>query len=63
MHASASNGLALSPLNGAGALFVLVSLVFEFNFAAFVLEVFWLVISAIRLWRAFQTNRKPGKFA
>ena len=59
----ASERPAFSLLNGAGALFVLVSLIFEFNFAAFVLELFWLVISAIGLWRAFRTKRKSGKFA
>ena len=59
----ASEGLAFSLLNGAGALFVLVSLVFEFNFAAFVLELFWLVISVIGLWRACRARRKPGEFA
>ena len=59
----ASEGLAFSLLNGAGAFFVLVSLVFEFNFAAFVLELFWLVISIIGLWRALRTRRKAGKFA
>ena len=59
----ASEGLAFSLLNGAGALFVLVSLVFEFNFAAFVLELVWLVISVVGLWRACRTRRKPGRFA
>jgi len=38
-------------LNGLGAALVMVSLLFEFNLGAFVLECFWLVISAIGLIR------------
>ena len=38
-------------LNGAGAALVMISLLFEFNLGAFVLECFWLVISIIGLAR------------
>lgn len=36
---------AYSVLNAAGAAMILVSLVFDFNLAAFVVEFFWLLIS------------------
>ncbi len=40
-----SNQLSFSLLNAAGASSVLVSLYFSFNFPAFVVEFFWLLIS------------------
>lgn len=39
-------------LNGAGALLILFSLTHTFNAASFVIELFWLAISAIGLVRA-----------
>jgi hypothetical protein len=38
-----------SVLNAAGALLVIVSLIFKFNLSAFIVEVFWLVISLFGL--------------
>lgn len=43
--------IAWPVLNGAGAALVMLSLLFEFNLAAFVLECFWLVISVVGLVR------------
>jgi hypothetical protein len=40
-----SEQFAYSLLNAAGALLILVSLYFAFNFPAFVVEFFWLLIS------------------
>jgi len=39
-------------LNGIGALFILFSLYYSFNPASFVIEMFWLAISAVGLVRA-----------
>jgi hypothetical protein len=40
-----SNSLLYSLLNAAGAGLILVSLIFRFNLAAFLIECFWLLIS------------------
>lgn len=43
-----------SLLNAVGAVFILISLMFDFNLSSFVIEVFWLVISVyaiVRRWR------------
>ena len=41
-----------SLMNGFGAAFVLVSLYSDFNLSAAVIQVFWLVISGVGLYRA-----------
>jgi hypothetical protein len=43
-----------SAINGAGALLIMISLLFTFNLASFVIEVFWLLISAFGLWKAWR---------
>ncbi len=53
-----SGRVPYSALNGLGALLVLISLWFEFNLAAFVLELAWCVISAYGVFRAV-TNPVP----
>jgi hypothetical protein len=50
-RASAENPW-FSVVNAAGSAMVLVSLYFEFNAAAAVIEVFWLVVSLYGLWRS-----------
>ncbi len=54
-----SESLSYSLLNGVGALLVLISLIYSFNLAALILEVFWLGISLIGVWRYFK-KRKPA---
>ena len=51
-----------SALNGVGALLVLISLWYEFNLAAFVLELAWCLISAWGLYRTLVAARTadPG---
>jgi len=41
-------------LNGAGSILIMVSLTVAFNFAAFAIEVFWLLISAMGLWKTLR---------
>lgn len=48
-------------LNGLGALFILFSLYHTFNAASFVIEMFWLAISAVGLARALFFRRDPAK--
>lgn len=40
-------------LNLVGALMILTSLMFTFNFSSFVIEIFWIAISIIGLIRAY----------
>lgn len=53
--------LSYSVLNGAGAAMILFSLWFEFNLAAFVMEAFWLLISAFGLKRAWTLRDQHGR--
>ena len=47
-----SSAPAYSLLNALGALLVIVSLVFDFNLAAFLMEAFWFLISLFGLFRS-----------
>jgi hypothetical protein len=47
-----STSLHYSLLNGVGAGLVILSLVFDFNLSAFVIEAFWLAISLVGIVRA-----------
>jgi hypothetical protein len=64
-----SSSLSFSLLNAAGSLLIILSLIFKFNVSAFLIEVFWFLISLIGLtkwWlressyglRTRQTNEK-----
>jgi hypothetical protein len=44
-----SSSLSFSLLNAAGSLLIMLSLVFKFNVSAFLIEVFWFLISLIGL--------------
>jgi hypothetical protein len=46
-----SDDLRFSLLNGVGAICILISLIFEYNLSAFLIEVFWLLISLLGLFR------------
>ena len=46
-----------SATNGLGALLVLVSLIYEFNLSAFIIEAFWLLISIYGVVRYFSRRR------
>ena len=47
-------------LNAGGALLIIVSLIFAFNLSAFVVEVFWFLISLLGLSRSL-TSRKDSQ--
>jgi hypothetical protein len=49
-----------SLLNAAGALLIIVSLVFKFNLSAFIVEAFWFLISLLGLSRSL-VARKHSK--
>ena len=55
-----SASLNYSLLNGVGALLIIYSLVYNFNFPAFVVEVFWVLISMVGIVRFF-LPKQPEK--
>ena len=54
-----------SVLNAAGALLIIVSLTFKFNLSAFIVEVFWLLISLFGLTKSLlsrgDSQRSSGR--
>ena len=52
-----SKTLTYSLLNAIGASLVVVSLLFKFNPAAFIVEVFWILISLFGIIRALRTPK------
>ncbi len=46
-----------SATNGLGASLILVSLIYEFNLSAFIIEAFWMLISIYGLVRYFSRNK------
>ncbi len=55
-----SSSFLFSLSNALGAGLILISLMAEFNLSAFIVEIFWLVISALGLFRFF-SKRKMSK--
>jgi hypothetical protein len=49
-------GLAYNMINFLGAVFLLVSLYFNFNLASVVMEVFWIGASLIGLWKYWRRH-------
>ena len=49
-----SDGLAYSVLNAIGASLIVVSLLFDFNLSALLMEVFWVLISFVGIYRYFR---------
>lgn len=55
-----ATGIAYTGLNGLGAAFIMFSLLFDFNMSAFVVEVFWLLISLVGMARIFRNRRREA---
>jgi len=49
-----TQSIRYSLYNGIGAFFVLISLLYNFNLSAFIVELFWLLISLFGIIRYFQ---------
>jgi len=49
-----SDGLAYSLANAAGASLIVLSLLVNFNLSAFIMEVFWVLISFVGIYRYFR---------
>lgn len=56
-----SDSIWYSLLNAAGAALIIVSLYFEFNVSAFVVEFFWLLISLVGIVKVFIRRRACGR--
>ena len=55
-----STALSYSLMNGVGASLVVFSLLFNFNFSAFLVEAFWVLISLIGIGRYFLAQNRAG---
>ncbi len=53
-----SQSLAYSLLNGISAVLILISLLYTFNWASFIIEIFWISISLVGVMRWLQRRRK-----
>ncbi len=51
-----SAGLVYSAVNALGASLVVVSLLVHFNLSAFLMEVFWVLISFVGIYRSLRTK-------
>ena len=49
-----SDGLAYSLLNAIGASLIVISLLYDFNLSALLMEVFWVLISILGIYRYFR---------
>lgn len=49
-----SDGLAYSALNAIGAGLITISLIYDFNLSALLMEVFWVLISFVGIYRYFR---------
>ena len=54
-----SSSLSFSFMNAAGSLLIMLSLVFKFNVSAFLIEVFWFLISLLGLTKWFIARKRP----
>ena len=52
-----STNLLYSILNGLGAMLIIVSLTVDFNFSAFIIEFFWIIISLVGIYKYFASRK------
>lgn len=50
-------GLSYNLINLLGAIFLLISLLINFNLASFVIEIFWIIASLIGLYKVWARSR------
>lgn len=56
-----ATGLAYAASNGLGAALILYSLMYDFNLSAFLVEVFWLLISLVGMGRVMLERRRAAR--
>jgi hypothetical protein len=54
-----SSSPSYSLMNAAGALLIIISLIFQFNMSAFIVEVFWFLISLLGLTKSLLCRKNP----
>ncbi|PYK73338.1 MAG: hypothetical protein DME42_07190 [Verrucomicrobia bacterium] len=54
-----SSSLSFSLMNAAGSLLIILSLLFKFNVSAFLIEVFWFLISLLGLAKWLISRKRP----
>jgi hypothetical protein len=54
-----SSSPSYSLMNAAGALLIIISLIFQFNMSAFIVEVFWFLISLLGLTKSLLSRKNP----
>jgi hypothetical protein len=52
--------IAFSIFNAVGSILILISLAYEFNFSAVLIEGVWLIVSVYGLWRAWRKHHAAG---
>ena len=50
--------LSYNLLNGLGAVLLILSLLVHFNLGSFVIEIFWIAISATGVWKPYRAVRR-----
>ena len=55
-----AKSLTYSLLNLLGAVFLLLSLLVHFNLASFVIELFWILASAIGIWQFYRRKKQQN---
>ncbi len=55
-----SESLLYSLLNALGAALIIFSLYFDFNFSAFVVEFFWMIVSLYGIGKGFLRNKNAS---
>jgi len=53
-----SHSISYSVLNGLGSLLILISLIYDFNFPSFIVELVWVIISLMGIVRWFGHSRR-----
>jgi len=56
-----SQSMYYSLMNAIGAFLILVSLYYNFNLSAFIMEIFWLLISLYGLWKLRSVKTQASK--
>jgi hypothetical protein len=57
----ASDSLSYSVLNGLGASFVLVSLIYDFNLSALIIELAWILISLFGVYKFYDQRKEIAR--
>lgn len=55
-----SQHLAYSLANALGSVFIMISLSHQFNFSAFLIELFWLLISLFGIYKSLKANNRSS---